>query len=132
MRGPSGLWIQNGKLYVADTQNHRILIFNSIPTSNGAAADLVLGQPNLTTFVEPDLTKANTGLQGGINPGVGFPNGRRLTDDVIDIELTLVNNGNPLGDNVNANDVQFGSTFPFLAPSQQPRVPGTIDDNTRN
>jgi uncharacterized protein (TIGR03437 family) len=61
MRGPSGLWIQNGKLYVADTQNHRILIFNSIPTANGAAADLVLGQPNLTTFVEPDLTKANTG-----------------------------------------------------------------------
>src|SRR5205814_4244016 len=31
MRGPSGLWIQNGKLYVADTQNHRVLIFNSIP-----------------------------------------------------------------------------------------------------
>jgi hypothetical protein len=61
MRGPSGLWIQNGKLYVADTQNHRILIFNSIPTTNGAAADLVLGQPSLTTFVEPDLTKANSG-----------------------------------------------------------------------
>jgi uncharacterized protein (TIGR03437 family) len=61
MRGPSGLWIQNGKLYVADTQNHRVLIFNSIPTANGAAADLVLGQPNLTTFVEPDLTKANSG-----------------------------------------------------------------------
>src|SRR5260370_5857658 len=61
MRGPSGLWIQNGKLYVADTQNHRILVFNSIPTANGAAADLVLGQPNLTTIVEPDLTKANTG-----------------------------------------------------------------------
>lgn len=61
MRGPSGLWIQNGKLYVADTQNHRILIFNSIPKQNGAAADLVLGQPNLSTFVEPDLTKANSG-----------------------------------------------------------------------
>ena len=61
MRGPSGVWIQNGKLYVADTQNHRVMIFNSIPTTNGAAADLVLGQPNLTTFVEPDLTKANSG-----------------------------------------------------------------------
>src|SRR6185369_2605268 len=41
----------------ADTQNHRVLIFNSIPTSNGAAADLVLGQKNLSSFVEPDLTK---------------------------------------------------------------------------
>ena len=57
MRGPQGLWIQNGKLFVADTQNHRVLIFNSIPTANGAAADLVLGQKSLTSFVEPDLTK---------------------------------------------------------------------------
>jgi hypothetical protein len=57
MRGPQGVWIQNGKLFVADTQNHRVLIFNSIPTSNGKAADLVLGQQSLTSFVEPDLTK---------------------------------------------------------------------------
>src|SRR5882762_2265486 len=57
MRGPQGVWIQNGKLFVADTQNHRVLIFNSIPTANGAAADLVLGQKSLTSFVEPDLTK---------------------------------------------------------------------------
>ncbi|MBI1786818.1 MAG: hypothetical protein HYR60_04595 [Acidobacteria bacterium] len=57
MRGPQGVWIQNGKLYVADTQNHRVLIYNSIPTSNGAAADVVLGQPDFNTFVEPDLTQ---------------------------------------------------------------------------
>jgi uncharacterized protein (TIGR03437 family) len=60
MRGPQGVWIQDGKLYVADTQNHRVLIYNSIPTSNGASADVVLGQPNFTTFVEPDLTQANS------------------------------------------------------------------------
>jgi hypothetical protein len=75
-----------------------------------------------------DLTKPNTGT----NPEASFPNGRRLQDDVIDILLTLVNNGNTLGDNVNANDMPFRTTFPFLAPSQQPRVPGTIDDSTRN
>ena len=54
-----GVWIQNGKLYIADTQNHRVLIFNSIPTANGAAADVVLGQPDFSTFVEPDLTQQN-------------------------------------------------------------------------
>lgn len=59
LRGPQGVWIQNGKLYIADTQDHRILIYNSIPTANGAKADLVLGQPNFTTFVQPDLTQAN-------------------------------------------------------------------------
>ena len=59
LRGPQGVWIQDGKLYIADTQDHRILIYNKIPTANGAAADLVLGQPNFTTFVQPDLTQAN-------------------------------------------------------------------------
>ncbi|HLK64878.1 MAG TPA: hypothetical protein VKU19_15655 [Bryobacteraceae bacterium] len=60
MRGPQGVWIQNGKLYVADTQNNRVLIYNRIPTANGAAADVVLGAPNFTTFVEPDLTQQTT------------------------------------------------------------------------
>jgi hypothetical protein len=57
LRGPQGVWIQNGKLFVADTQNNRILIYNHIPTSNGAAADVVLGQPDFTTFVQLDLTQ---------------------------------------------------------------------------
>ena len=70
MRGPQGVWIQNGRLYVADTQNNRVLIFNRIPTSNGAAADVVLGQPDFTTFVEPDLTqqKNNVSANQLLNP----------------------------------------------------------------
>jgi len=58
LRSPQGLWIQDGKLYIADTQNNRVLIFNSIPRSNGATADLVLGQPNFTSFVQSDLVQA--------------------------------------------------------------------------
>ncbi len=49
LRGPQGVWIQNGKLFVADTENDRVLIWNSIPTQNNQAADVVLGQPNFTT-----------------------------------------------------------------------------------
>jgi uncharacterized protein (TIGR03437 family) len=59
MRGPQGVWILNGKLYVADTQNNRILIFNRIPAQNGVAADVVLGQRDFTTFIQPDLTQQN-------------------------------------------------------------------------
>jgi uncharacterized protein (TIGR03437 family) len=53
LRGPQGLWIQNGKLFVADSQNHRVLIWNRIPTQNNQAADLVLGQPNFNTANRP-------------------------------------------------------------------------------
>ena len=60
MRGPQGVWIQNGKLYVADTQNNRVLIYNQIPTSNGAAADVVLGEPNFTTAIQPNLASQTT------------------------------------------------------------------------
>jgi len=80
-----------------------------------------------------DTSVANSGTQGGMNVGAGFPNGRRPTDDVIDTILFLVTNEGLLtGDMANANDVPFRDTFPFFAPSQQPRDTGVIDDNTRN
>ncbi|HWE50874.1 MAG TPA: hypothetical protein VG273_13860 [Bryobacteraceae bacterium] len=58
LRGPEGVWLAGGKLYVADTQDNRILIYNKVPTSNNASADVVIGQPNFTSFVQPDLTQA--------------------------------------------------------------------------
>ena len=49
LRGPQGVWIQGTQLFVADTQNHRVMIWNPIPTSNNQPADLVLGEPNFST-----------------------------------------------------------------------------------
>ena len=60
LRSPQGVWIQNGKLFVADTQNHRVLIWNSIPTQNRQPADVVLGQANFNVAFQPDLTKGST------------------------------------------------------------------------
>ncbi|BCJ48314.1 hypothetical protein GCM10010168_77600 [Actinoplanes ianthinogenes] len=54
----------------------------------------------------------------------GFPNGRRLTDDVVDIELQAlvgaaqtgkIVDALAAGDRVNANDQQFSGQFPYLA-----------------
>jgi hypothetical protein len=52
----------------------------------------------------------------------GYPNGRRLTDDVVDIDLRVVAGAlakppNPikLGDGVDQNDKPFLPTFPYLA-----------------
>ena len=50
--GPQGVWIQDGRLYVADTRNHRVMVWNSIPTKNDAPADFVLGQKDFNTTSE--------------------------------------------------------------------------------
>jgi Domain of unknown function (DUF4331) len=51
----------------------------------------------------------------------GYPNGRRLGDDVVDIDLQVIagflkGNKVPLGDGVDRNDKPFLSGFPYLAP----------------
>jgi hypothetical protein len=50
----------------------------------------------------------------------GYPNGRRLEDDVIDISEravggVLIGHSLPLGDGVDGNDVPYLATFPYQA-----------------
>lgn len=81
-----------------------------------------------------DLTVPNTGPGGGNNPAGGFGKmgGRRLSDDVVDAVFTVINNGKPLGDRVDRNEVAFHDTFPFVSVSIQPFPPGSgADDRTR-
>ena len=85
LRGPQGVWIDNGRLFVADTVNGRVLIWNRIPTSNGAQADLVLGQPDFDTRPEPDLTQSNFEPQANrmLDPvSVTVHNGRLFVADL--------------------------------------------------
>jgi uncharacterized delta-60 repeat protein len=51
----------SGKLLVTDQHNNRVLIYNSIPTANGAAADVVIGQSDMTTGT---VGAGATGLNG--------------------------------------------------------------------
>ena len=53
----------------------------------------------------------------------GFPNGRRLTDDVVDVSLRAVLGvllpdhqaiADTIGDGVDANDVAFTESFPYV------------------
>jgi hypothetical protein len=71
----------------------------------------------------PVTTKPNRlGVLGGDLQG--FPNGRRLTDDVVDIELQALEGAAQTGhlvsalaagDKVDANEVPFSSSFPYIA-----------------
>ncbi len=56
---PEGLWSDGIRLVVADENNHRVLIWNSIPTTNGAPADVVVGQPDFTSHDTDSPTAQN-------------------------------------------------------------------------
>lgn len=72
----------------------------------------------LNTSIKPAMHPKRLGVLDGDN--AGFPNGRRLTDDVIDaslqvVEGELVGSKNDLGDAVDKNDKGFEKSFPYVA-----------------
>jgi hypothetical protein len=87
--------------------------------SNPAAADTL----KLNLGVAPSATENRFGVLA--NDLAGFPNGRRLADDVTDIELRVIGGALlpadqggkqlPLGDGVDRNDKPFRSAFPYVA-----------------
>lgn len=108
--------------------------------------------PNYTTFLSdgqpheylrlnvaipptPAASRSRLGLLGG--DVAGFPNGRRVGDDVTDIALRAAAGGTPftpatnippnntLGDGVSVNDVPFLERFPYLAPPNAGNTPRT-------
>lgn len=55
LSGPtSAIITPNHKLVVADRGNNRVLIWNTVPTTSNAPADLVLGQADFTSSVHDD------------------------------------------------------------------------------
>jgi len=91
-------------------------------------------------FVPAEELRLNMGIEAAAKPSrlgvlggdlAGFPNGRRLTDDVVDIELQALegalppygNNVSALGDGVNRNDKPFQAVFPYTA------LPNTVAVN---
>ncbi|HEX3748507.1 MAG TPA: hypothetical protein VHW09_31485 [Bryobacteraceae bacterium] len=109
MRGPEGVWIQNGKLFVADTQNNRILIYNHIPTTNGVAADVVLGAPNFTTYVNPDISQQQNGATAStmLAPVSVTSDGTRLFVTDLGFNRVLIFNSIPTTNGA-AADVALG------------------------
>ncbi len=56
---PSGLWSDGEKLIVADAWNHRVLIWLQMPTQDGQAADVVIGQMDFENN-EPNIKGIST------------------------------------------------------------------------
>jgi hypothetical protein len=112
-------------------------LFTGIPgvtqiSKNAAAADTL----KLNMGVPPTENENRFGVIGGDN--AGSPNGRRLADDVVDIELRVLGGylvppeqgGKklPLGDGVDRNDQQFVPAFPYV-PSLKNQIGGSPSED---
>jgi hypothetical protein len=106
-------------------------------TPPGPVADLL--RLNTGVPATPPDTASRLGLLGG-DPA-GFPNGRRLADDVVDITLRAGVGGvlaapfpgytpginDRLGDGVNVNDAPYRNEFPYFADAPDGRNRRHID-----
>ncbi|MEN3359983.1 MAG: hypothetical protein V7637_3965 [Mycobacteriales bacterium] len=97
--------------------NSQILNADVTPANFRPAEEL-----RLNMAVPPSANPKRLGVLAG--DLAGFPNGRRLTDDVLDITVQAAEGvllpGTPaavagLGDGVDANDVPFRTAFPYMA-----------------
>ena len=120
MRGPQGVWIQNGRLFVADTQNNRVLIWNSIPTANGKAADLVVGAPNFTFYSATAVDNQSTSATASnmLDPVSVTSDGTRMFVADLGYDRVLIYNSIPTANGA-AADFEIG----------QPDMVSSVADN---
>jgi hypothetical protein len=77
-------------------------------------------------------SRKRLGLLAG--DSAGYPNGRRVSDDVFDITMRALSGvragpqyNYPLGDGVNTSDVPYQETFPYVAWAQSGRQRRHLD-----
>src|ERR1035437_3005939 len=95
------------------------------PNDAGPVADLL----RLNTGIPPTQVDKQKRLGFLVGDNAGFPNGRRLIDDAVDIASRAVGGilvdpvkyGTRIGDGVNINDVGYGATFPYVMPAHSGR-----------
>jgi uncharacterized protein (TIGR03437 family) len=107
LRGPQGVWVQGSRLFVADTDNSRVLIWNTIPTSNNQPADLVLGEPNFTTAPPPTASSVNPTASNLYDPVSVTSDGQRLIVTDLGSNRVLIWNSIPT-QNAQPADVVVG------------------------
>ncbi len=96
----------NGKLIIAEYGNFRALVWNSIPSATGTAADVAIGQASLTA-----ATAAATATGMGRPFNMNYNNGRLWITDVTNNRI-LGYNGIPTSNGATADWIvgQNGNT----------------------
>jgi hypothetical protein len=93
-----------------DARDFGQVILDSLNAFGTPAGNIAI----LASVAVPDTLKLDLGAPDG------YPNARRLEDDVIDILLQLILGNPAASDGVDADETPFLDTFPYLAAPRQP------------
>lgn len=103
----------------ATPRNDLVQVFlTGVPGLNQPKGVRPSEQLRLNMSIPPSASPKNLGVIAGDN--AGFPNGRRLADDVVDVSLQVVEGvltgqKTGLGDGVDASDKPILASFPYVA-----------------
>jgi DNA-binding beta-propeller fold protein YncE len=81
--GPTNVAIDaaNQKLYVADSNNNRVTVYNTAALANGANATFEIGQPSGTAFTSNTAAETQSGLNNSIYVTVDTTHNRLFVSD---------------------------------------------------
>ncbi len=111
---PNRAFMSNGKLFIVDQQNSRVLIFNALPTKNNANADVVVGN---TSFTDNSTGRTQNRFN---NPHSAVSDGTHLVVADSENHRVLIYNTIPTKNGSNA-DVVLGQTD-FTSDTSDPNI----------
>jgi len=94
LNSPYGVTSDGKRLFIADQSNHRILVFNQIPSSNNPSADMVIGQPDFTSNLgfQSGSTTSPTQNSFWAPRGIDIEDNKMVVADLIGRRVLIFNN----------------------------------------
>lgn len=111
MLAPASVWSDGARLYIADSFQNRVLIWNTIPSSNNQAADVVLGQKDFVSFysntyttttdaagtvIENSVLCASNGTDTTSETGKSFPLYPPMCSATLSMPMAVISDGTRL------------------------------------
>jgi hypothetical protein len=113
--GPIGVWSDGTHLWVADSSNNRVLVWNTFPTTSFAPADLILGQTS------PTASAPGLGPTSLSSPQMLTSNGTQLALDDTNNNRVLI-----------WNTLPAANTAPDVVLGQGDLTHGTANDDNQD
>ncbi|KKR10429.1 MAG: NHL repeat containing protein [Parcubacteria group bacterium GW2011_GWA2_39_18] len=124
LSGPTNVYTDGTKLYVSDSSNQRVLIYNTVPTLSGASADVVVGQ---TDFISNSANQGGSVAANTLSSPQGiYSDGTKLYVSDSGNNRVLIYNTVPTSSNTSANAVIGQINFTSNSANQG----GSVDAGT--